>query len=297
MSEMKIQYGLRVNEAESQKFFEKVGAKSRFECLSNSFGIGKIRINFQTFEQNNGSFKQTGRIGFYLDFMKAIELITDYNSGKIEKLYIADREKEEKAKAANQNYYPGKLWTSGPTGTNSKRQAQMAANGKAVDRKGAAEYREFYISRGVKTPFVFTCIACDGKENDRGLIVPLKDANKRNQNETRINIGFDGPSIKEFVYAIDKEMISYRAAQYVLASLKDIIEANTARLEEVIKSVGVLTGAQPKEIDKIQVAQPVKVVEKIETDVPAENVKPVTTNDVVEDPIGALEITDDDLPF
>jgi len=134
-------------------------AKNCFvESLNDAFQIGKIHLNFATYDLTKpvGS-RQTNNVSIYIPVEEFLELCRKLNSGQLG--FILSKRKENK---------DGKPIYQTLGGTSAKR---LKALGKAR-KDGKSLSRVASIVAGQKCDFLFVADSGPGEENEKGLIVP-----------------------------------------------------------------------------------------------------------------------------
>lgn len=173
--------------------WRKTTKSSRLEIDIGMLGRGKVIWNFQSLAETNGTFHQTGNVKIFMDLQDVDVLIFRLKTGY------------------NPQKHGGEFWKSKPMGT-------PAANLKE-SRGGCAEYREMTIKTGSKAPLAIYAMKCDGRQNERGLIMPVY-ANGTPQNRTGIIIGIEKEEMISLISTLERELLAYRTSQYVLAGIQ-----------------------------------------------------------------------------
>lgn len=173
--------------------WRKTTKSSRLELDIGMLGRGKVIWNFQSLAESGGVFHQTGNVKIFMDVQDVEVLIFRLKTGY------------------NPQKHGGVFWKSKPMGT-------PAANLKE-SRGGCAEYREMTIKVGTKAPLAIYAMKCDGRQNERGLIMPVY-ANGTPQNRTGIIIGMEKEEMISLISTLEREILAYRTSQYVLAGMQ-----------------------------------------------------------------------------
>lgn len=176
-----------------QVAWRKTTKSSRMEIDVGMLGRGKVIWNFQSLAESGGIFRQTGNVKIFMDLQDVDTLIFRLKTGY------------------NPEKYGGVFWKSKPMGT-------PAANLKE-SRGGCAEYREMTIKVGSKAPLAIYAMKCDGKQNERGLIMPVY-SNNAPQNRTGITIGMEKEEMISLISTLERELLAYRTSQYILAGMQ-----------------------------------------------------------------------------
>lgn len=176
-----------------QVAWRKTTKSSRLELDIGMLGRGKVIWNFQSLAESGGVFHQTGNVKIFMDVQDVEVLIFRLKTGY------------------NPQKHGGVFWKSKPMGT-------PAANLKE-SRGGCAEYREMTIKVGTKAPLAIYAMKCDGRQNERGLIMPVY-ANSTPQNRTGIIIGMEKEEMISLISTLEREILAYRTSQYVLAGMQ-----------------------------------------------------------------------------
>lgn len=176
-----------------QVAWRKTTKSSRMEIDVGMLGRGKVIWNFQSLAESGGVFRQTGNVKIFMDLQDVDTLIFRLKTGY------------------NPEKYGGVFWKSKPMGT-------PAANLKE-SRGGCAEYREMTIKVGSKAPLAIYAMKCDGKQNERGLIMPVY-SNNAPQNRTGITIGMEKEEMISLISTLERELLAYRTSQYILAGMQ-----------------------------------------------------------------------------
>ncbi|WP_242247862.1 hypothetical protein [Bacillus cereus group sp. BfR-BA-01328] len=191
------------------------------EVLNTGFDIGKVYMNFISYDQNKKAGERyTAKIPIYMDIDKFLVLSADIMSGKIHKLA-----ENEKAKGAK---YPGKIFDDmGGTPAESLKQ-----RGKERE-DGMSESRVLKLFPGSKLPFLFQAELGKGEKNDKGLIVPRYGTSP----EQLVRIPMQGDDLKRFALVVKTHIDAYITAKYSNEqsekTLKEMKETSK-KLEELI---------------------------------------------------------------
>lgn len=173
----------KVEPLETDKFFETFGKGTRLELLSSAFGIGKLTVRLQKF--NEATNKEEARITGYLNADVALTFANDILTGRMAQL--------AKAKSANGDAV--KVFEQ-PGGS--------SKDGKTI-------YREISLSVGHK--YIFACEQCAGKKTNTGGYV--RDTSNTDIPRQIIRVGMDAQTLKAMALMIKSEYQAYRTAQYI----------------------------------------------------------------------------------
>lgn len=175
----------KVELLETEKFFETFGKGTRLELLSSGFGIGKLIIRLQKF--NEATNKEEARITGYLNADIALTLANDILSGRMAQLAKAKADASGNAVKVFEQ----------PGGSN---------------KDGKTIYREISLSVGHK--YIFACEQCAGKKTNTGGYV--RDTANTDIPKQIIRVGMDAQTLKAMALMIQNEYQAYRTAQYVM---------------------------------------------------------------------------------
>lgn len=172
----------QVKELENTTFWQQFGNKSRIELKNSSFGIGKVAIGLQKFDENN---KQTAYCTSYIDFDKALVLANDILSGKFARM--VEKSSEDMVKVYT---LPG---------------GQSAEKANREDKKPL--YRELTISKGK----LWIISAQEGP----GKVTSTGGFTADGKPDRKVNVGLSNEGLKAFALMLQNEISSYRTAQYM----------------------------------------------------------------------------------
>lgn len=173
----------QVKEIENSVFWMEFGNNSRIELKNSSFGIGKVAIGLQKFDDNN---RQIAYVTTYLDFDKALVLANDILSGRFMRM------------AEQQNSDTMVTLYKQPGGQSAE---------KANREDGKPLYREFNISKGKL--WILSAQEGPGQISKTGGFMP------DGKYDVKVNVGLSSDSLKAFAIMIQQEYNAYRTAQYM----------------------------------------------------------------------------------
>lgn len=180
----------------------KDGKNCFVEVMSSAFDIGKVLMNFVSYNtENQTGSKITANISIYLSFDEFYRLCHDITVTRSiikEILTMA-----EAAKREGKRYAPQKVLCMG-----GRSAASLAAAG--VSRAdGKSLSRQMKICAGEKLPIILSAESGPGEQSDKGLIVP-----KYQQPEQRVMIGFTYETIEELMLITKAHVDAYISAKY-----------------------------------------------------------------------------------
>lgn len=139
--------------------YRKDGRETFIEVLTTSFNIGKVILNFVSYNSRmEKNSKITAYIPIYMDFAEFLSLASQINSGLLAKkiTWLKDQAKQK-------NTYPGAAFNK-MGGTSHQKQ-----NKKRPD--GAAESRRFYIRPSAKADYALTAEKGKGVEDPKTKLI------------------------------------------------------------------------------------------------------------------------------
>lgn len=173
-------------------FFQIQGLKSFCKAKNDWIRFERIHLSFV---QHTGKPKceQTGSIEGALKLHGAdgaLHLANMILSGELAK-------KAAQSKAQANGSYPQAVFVS------------LGGTPAARSKTGSAVFRQFSVSPGSKSDYVFTMSQCDGEETQTGGISPKKGAQR-----TNIFVPLSSGDLRDFAQSVIAEYTAYRTAFY-----------------------------------------------------------------------------------
>jgi len=210
--EMK-KYVPQIKEMDGTVFWTEFGNHSRIELKNSSFGIGKVNIGLQKFDDNN---KQVAYVNAYLDFDKAMVLANDILAGKFARIAAEMHQKDGNNMVAIYKQ-PG---------------GQSAE--KAGREDGKPLYREFSISHGKL--WIISCQEGPGQVSKTGGFMP------DGKYEKKVSVGLSNESLKAMALMIQAEYQAYRTAQFNNLLIKELFKLIIKGIKLLIRILGKALG-------------------------------------------------------
>lgn len=187
------------------------------EMLFSAYGIGKVQINFISYDSSKGN-KMTSNIPIYISIPKFLVLCNDILSGKINALGKREKARAQKlAEDEKKTVYPSHIYQDLGGVTSFRVKAQKKKYSFEIP-DGYAVSRAFLITPGMKADWMLSGQMGLGKESDKGLIVP------QGRPKELVRIPMDNDTLKSFALVGKMHLEAYYAAFHTKLAMKEEIK-------------------------------------------------------------------------